>query len=220
MAHYLTLVAAASVAVMAVGCSGAASGADIVVEQWVAASAAGDCDAMYALLDGTVQATLTADAFNDWCVANQEQLQQDGEAIAASTAPVRVSAVLAAYGGEPVQLVRDRAGAGPWRISQRLTPASGGHSPLELLATLESLVESALVSHTLGVMTPEFQEDFLAELYVIRDAIARADVAEVEVWGDHAQVNLGDTIVHLRRVNQAWQIQSVESDYYYGYDYY
>ncbi len=219
MANYLTLVAPASVAVMAVGCSGAATGADVIVEQWVAASAAGDCEAMHALLDGTVRATITAQAFNDWCSANREQLRLDGEAIAASEADVRVSAVLAAYGGEPVQLVRERAGSGPGRIAQRLTPAAGAHSPLELLATLQSLVESALVSHTLGVMTPEFQEDFFAELHMVRDAIARADSVEVEVWADHAEVNLGDTVVHLRRVNHTWQIQSVDSDYYRGYYY-
>jgi hypothetical protein len=220
MAQFLTIVGPASVAVVAVGCSGAVGGADLVVERWVVAASAGDCVEMYDLLDGTVQATLSPETFSDWCAANSEQLSQDAAIIGAGESDLQVVATLAAYGGEPVQLVRERSGSGPWRLKERLVPPSGGHSPLELLATLQSLVDSALVSHTLGVMTPEYQQDFLAELYLVRDAISRSDSAEVEVWADQAQISLGDTVVHLRRVNQVWQIQSVESDYYTGYDYY
>lgn len=166
-----------------------------------------DADAVYALLDPELRASLDRASFERLWRETPTERRELFEALRDTDGQLRARASVAFDSGEEVGLVLDD---GQWRIAGGVLDAAALQTPEDALRALHLALERRSLDGLLRVLSAERRATWQAAFEATLEATADSADLQVEVRGDTAEVRTtGGGVILLVREAGEWHVVDV-----------
>ena len=192
-----------------VGCTGhAVPDPRSAADDYAAAAARGDADAIYEMMTTSAQKSRSRDDVRRLVKEQREELSDQAKLVTARDARVEATARLRYEDGEEAQL--DLREGRFWITSSGALPG-GSRTPEQALDQLRRVLARRSYAGLMRVLTPATRAAIEQDLRSLVSGLERPDTLHVQVTGDAAVVTVpGGHTVKLRRDGGVWRVDDFD----------
>jgi hypothetical protein len=177
-------------------------------DDYAAAAARGDADAIYGMMTTSARRTRSRDDVRRLVVEQRSELAAQAKSVTARDARVEATARLRYEDGEEAQLeLRD----GRFWITSSGALPGGSRTPEQALDQLRRVLARRSYAGLMRVLTPSTRAAIEQDLRSLVTGLERPETLHVQVNGDAATVTVpGGHIVKLRREGGVWRVDDFD----------
>ncbi len=192
-----------------VGCTGhAVPDPRSAADDYAAAAARGDADAIYEMMTTSAQKSRSRDDVRRLVKEQREELSEQAKLVTARDARVEATARLRYEDGEEAQLeLRD----GRFWITSSGALPGGSRTPEQALDQLRRVLARRSYAGLMRVLTPATRSAIEQDLRSLVSGLERPETLHVQVTGDAAVVTVpGGHTVKLKRDGGVWRVDDFD----------
>jgi hypothetical protein len=191
------------------GCTGrAVPDPRSAADEYAAAAARGDADAIYEMMTTSAQKSRSRDDVKRLVKEQREELSEQAKLVTARDARVEATARLRYDDGEEAQLeLRD----GRFWITSSGALPGGSRTPEQALDQLRRVLARRSYAGLMRVLTPATRAAIELDLRSLVSGLERPETLHVQVTGDAAAVTVpGGHTVKLKRDGGVWRVDDFD----------
>ncbi|MBS2014414.1 MAG: hypothetical protein JST00_16115 [Deltaproteobacteria bacterium] len=177
-------------------------------DEYAAAAAKGDADAIYGMMTSAAQKSRSRDDVRRLVAEQRGELADQAKQVTAKDARVEATARLRYDDGEEAQLeLRD----GRFWITASGALPGGSRTPEQALDQLRRVLARRSYAGLMRVLTPQTRAAIEQDLRSLVNGLERPETLHVQVTGDVATVNVaGGHTVKLKRDGGVWRVDDFD----------
>lgn len=177
-------------------------------DEYAAAAAKGDADAIYEMMTSAAQKSRSRDDVRRLVAEQRGELADQAKQVTAKDARVEATARLRYDDGEEAQLeLRD----GRFWITASGALPGGSRTPEQALDQLRRVLARRSYAGLMRVLTPQTRAAIEQDLRSLVNGLERPETLHVQVTGDVATVNVaGGHTVKLKRDGGVWRVDDFD----------
>lgn len=204
----LDVTAAIALALTGTACATRVAAPENTLVAYAEAVERGDWGQAYRLVGDEIRRGMNSDEFADFCASNEALLTEQARAIRESvgrgetevhaSVPVdRIRSVEATYVGDS------------WRLSEQVPLLDGADTPVASMSALAAALQSDGVVQLLSLLSEDAEDQYLAEIDAIVEALLDSEERDLSIYGDSASISIGEITISLVKESGSWHVSSV-----------